>query len=152
MRHFDGTFWWDILMRHLMRRLIRLLMRHFDETFWCHILMRHLLRHLKETCWLDILMKGFDGTFWCDILMKHFDDKFWWDILLAGNGWKFVLNFSILHDMWHGTHDMWYVTCDTWHVTGSGRKTFSQNLSSLALTVWEWRYDEDILTNHDWNN
>ena len=30
---------------------------------------------------------------------------------------------------------MWHVTCDTWHVRR--RWTFSQNYSSLTLTVWE---------------
>ena len=46
-------------------------------------------------------------------------------------------------DMWHNTHAMWHLTYDRW-----GRWTFSQNVSSLALTVWEWRFDEDIFTNH----
>ena len=32
---------------------------------------------------------------------------------------------------------------DRWHVTGGGRRTFSQNVSSLALTAWEWRFVED---------
>ena len=35
---------------------------------------------------------------------------------------------------------------DTWHGTGGGRSTFSQHFSSLALTVWEWRFDENIST------
>ena len=39
------------------------------------------------------------------------------------------------------------MTCDTWHLTGGGRWTFPPNLSSLTLTVWEWRFVEDIFTN-----
>ena len=39
-------------------------------------------------------------------------------------------------DKWHGTPDMWKVTCDMWW-------TFSKNVSSLALMVWEWRRFED---------
>ena len=34
-------------------------------------------------------------------------------------------------------------------MTGGGRWTFSQNFSSLALTVWEWRCLEDIFTKYD---
>ena len=39
--------------------------------------------------------------------------------------------------MWQVTGDMWHVTRDMWHMTGGGSWTFSQNVSSLALTVWE---------------
>ena len=46
--------------------------------------------------------------------------------------------------MWHVTCDMWHVTCDAWHVRGGW--TFCQNVSFLALMVWEWRYFEDIST------
>ena len=97
MRHFDETFWWDILMRHFGEKFWGdTLIRHFDETFWRDILMRHY----DETFWLDILIRHFDKTFWWDILMvqlmKHFDDKFWWDILMAGNGRKFCFNMSRL--------------------------------------------------------
>ena len=35
------------------------------------------------------------------------------------------------------TCDTWHVTYTMWHMTVGGRWTFSQNLSSLALTVWE---------------
>ena len=59
-------------------------------------------------------------------------------------------------DTWHVTHDMWHKTCDTWHVTQGGGWTFSQNVSSPALTVLDQQYLEDILTNHDllnqWTN
>ena len=54
--------------------------------------------------------------------------------------------------MWHVTRDTWHVTCDTWHVTRDmwhvtwlGGWTFSQNFSSLALTVSDLCYYEDIL-------
>ena len=33
-----------------------------------------------------------------------------------------------------------------WHITGGGRWTFSQNVSFLFFTVWEWRCSEDIPT------
>ena len=38
----------------------------------------------------------------------------------------------------------WHVTCDTWHVTRSRGWTFSQNFSSLALTVCDLWYYEDL--------
>ena len=41
--------------------------------------------------------------------------------------------------MWHMTHD---VTRDTWHVTCLCGWTFSQNFSSLALTVCDLLYYE----------
>ena len=53
--------------------------------------------------------------------------------------------------MWHVTCDVWHVTCDTWHVTRDmwhvtccGGWTFSQNFSSLALTVCDLWYYEDL--------
>ena len=39
---------------------------------------------------------------------------------------------------------MWHVTRDTWHMTCLGGWTFSQNLSSLALTVCDLGYYEDL--------
>ena len=72
--------------------------------------------------------------------------------------------WHMTHDTWHGTRDMllyyifgsktalvymWHVTCDTWHMTGMGRWTFSQNFSSPALMVWEWRFVEDIQSYED---
>ena len=39
---------------------------------------------------------------------------------------------------------MWHVTCDMWHETCLGGWTFSQNLSSLALTVCDLWYYEDL--------
>ena len=47
-------------------------------------------------------------------------------------------------DMWHLTRDTWHATCDTWHVTRLGVWTFSQNFSSLALTVCDLWYYEDL--------
>ena len=35
------------------------------------------------------------------------------------------------------------MTCDMWHVTYGGGWTFSQNVSSLALAVWDRQYLED---------
>ena len=57
--------------------------------------------------------------------------------------------WHVTHDMWHVTHDTWHVTCDTWHVTHDtwhvwGGWTFSQNFSSLALTVCDLWYYEDL--------
>ena len=55
-------------------------------------------------------------------------------------------------DMWHVTCDTWHVTHDMWHMTGS---TFSQNFSSLALTVWElkWHVTPDTwhVTHDTWH-
>ena len=47
-------------------------------------------------------------------------------------------------DMWHMTRDMWHVTRDMWHVTCCGGWTFSQNFSSLAFTVCDLRFYEDL--------
>ena len=44
------------------------------------------------------------------------------------------------------THDIRYVTYDMWHVTRGGRWAFSQNIKSLAHTVWEWRCFEGSWT------
>ena len=46
--------------------------------------------------------------------------------------------------MWHVTPDIWHLTRDMWHVTLGGGWIFSQNVSSLALIVWEWRCPEDL--------
>ena len=45
-------------------------------------------------------------------------------------------------DMWHMTYDTWHETHETWHVTGCGEWTFSQNFSSLAITICDllWRF------------
>ena len=50
----------------------------------------------------------------------------------------------VTHDMWNVTCDMWHVTCDTWHLTCWGLWTFSQSFSSLALTVSDLWYYEDM--------
>ena len=49
-------------------------------------------------------------------------------------------------DMWHMTRDTWHVTRDMWHVTRDtiGGWTFSQNFSSLALTICDLWYYEDL--------
>ena len=48
--------------------------------------------------------------------------------------------------MWHVTCDMWHVTHDMSHVTHDlfGGLIFSQNFSSLALTVCDLWYYEDL--------
>ena len=43
--------------------------------------------------------------------------------------------------MWRVTRKMWYLTHDRWG-----------EVSSLALMVWEWRFDENISTNFDLMN
>ena len=48
-------------------------------------------------------------------------------------------------DTWHVTSNMWYMTHDR-----RGRWTFYKNFSSLAFTVCEWRYFENMFTKHDW--
>ena len=47
---------------------------------------------------------------------------------------------------------MWHVSCVTCHVTPICGWTFSQNVNSLAFTVWEWRCSEDISTKDEWPN
>ena len=54
-------------------------------------------------------------------------------------------------DTWHMTHDTWHMTHDTWHVWGGGW-TFSQNFSSLALTVCDLWYYEDLEEKDEWIN
>ena len=49
-------------------------------------------------------------------------------------------------DMWHMTRDTCHLPCDMWHMTHRVGWTFSQNLSSLALPVWDWECLEHILT------
>ena len=43
--------------------------------------------------------------------------------------------------MWHLARDMWHLTRDGW-----GEVNFSQNFSSIAFTLWKWRFVEDIFT------
>ena len=45
---------------------------------------------------------------------------------------------------WHVTHDTWHVTIDTLHVTCLGWWTFFQNFRSLAFTVCDFWYYEDL--------
>ena len=54
--------------------------------------------------------------------------------------------------MLHVTCDMWHVTRarDTWHVTCLRGWTFSQNFSSLARTVCDLWYYEDLEEKDDW--
>ena len=50
---------------------------------------------------------------------------------------------------------MWQVTGDTWHVTRDmclGGWTFSSNFSSLALTVYDLWYYEDLEEKDEWIN
>ena len=56
---------------------------------------------------------------------------------------------QVTYDIWQLTHDMWLMTYDTLHMTGWVMWTFSQNLSSLALTVWDWRCFEDLEENDE---
>ena len=55
-------------------------------------------------------------------------------------------------DMWHMTGDTWHVTHDMWHVTCCGGWTFSQHFSSLALTVCDLWYYEDLEEKDHWLN
>ena len=52
--------------------------------------------------------------------------------------------WHVTSDMWHVTRDTWHVTRVTWHMTCLGGWTFSQNFSSLALTVCDLWYYEDL--------
>ena len=71
------------------------------------------------------------------------------------------LTYDMWHvtcDMWHMTcdtlhmtHDMWHVTCYMWYVTCCGGWTFSQNFSSLALTLCDVWYFEDLEQKADWS-
>ena len=51
---------------------------------------------------------------------------------------------KVTHDMWHMTCDTWHMTHDTCHMTCWGGWAFSQNFNSLALTVCDLWYYEDI--------
>ena len=67
-----------------------------------------------------------------------------WPIKIVETAGKSIECCLVTTDPFHGNQ------CDMWHMTGGGRWTFSQNFSSLALTVWEWRCSEDISTKDDW--
>ena len=53
-------------------------------------------------------------------------------------------------DTWHVTRYMWHATCDIWHVTCLGGWSFSQNFSSLALTVYDLWYYTDLEEKDEW--
>ena len=53
-------------------------------------------------------------------------------------------------DTWHVTRDKWHMTHDMWNVPRGGGWAFSQNVSALALTVWETQCFEDISTKDHW--
>ena len=143
MRHFDKTFWWDILIRH------------FDKTFWWDILMRRLnetfnytfwweilLRYFDETFWWQILMRHNDKTFWWDILMRHFDETFWWDILIRHMN-CILRTLMTCNDLW-------------WHLMIFDHLWYGDDVNGMALwhfwlslvyfitvrpslTFWVWR-------------
>ena len=58
--------------------------------------------------------------------------------------------WHMTHYMWYAKCNMWHVTCNTWDVTCCGGWTFSQKFSSLALTVYNLWYFEDLEENADW--
>ena len=60
--------------------------------------------------------------------------------------------WHVTRDMWHVTRDMWHVTRDTGHMTCFGGWTFYENFSSLALTVCDLWYYEDLEEKADWMN
>ena len=47
-------------------------------------------------------------------------------------------------DTWHLTRDTCHPTYDTWYVTDGGGWTFSQNVSFLALTIWDLLCCDDL--------
>ena len=53
-------------------------------------------------------------------------------------------------DMWLVTCERWHVTHDTCHVRCCGGQIFSQNFLSLALTVCDLWYFEDLEGRADW--
>ena len=77
---------------------------------------------------------------------------------LSGNSihWQHLLNlkkkrFKIKKNrkkrhLSHVIHDIWLVTCDMSHTVGGWR--FSQNFSSLALPVWEYRRFEHVISTY----
>ena len=60
--------------------------------------------------------------------------------------------WEVTFEMWHVTHDMWHMTRDTRHVKCLGGWTFSQNFSSLALTVCDLCYYKDLEEKAHWLN
>ena len=51
---------------------------------------------------------------------------------------------TVTLDIWHVILATWHVSHDMWHMTHGVGWTFTQNFSSLALTVWEWRGFQDF--------
>ena len=71
--------------------------------------------------------------------------------MITCNTWHMTCDtWHVTHDTWHVTHDMWHVTQKTWHVTGCGGWIFSQDFSSLALTVCDLWYFKDLEEKADW--
>ena len=62
-------------------------------------------------------------------------------------------SFTTLSNLFSGykkrRKKMWHVRHDMWHMTHSVGWTFSQNFSSLPLSVWDWQCFEYISTNPD---
>ena len=53
---------------------------------------------------------------------------------------------NVTCDLWHVTYDIWHMTRDMLLVTRLGRWTFSQNFTSLALTICDlWYYEDDLM-------
>ena len=69
--------------------------------------------------------------------------------LFQKNSKKKPYMWHLTGDTWHVTPDMWHVTRGMWHLTHGGGLTFSPNFISLALTVWDFWYLED-LEEKDW--
>ena len=80
-----------------------------------------------------------------------------WASIITTNGINFLMTGPLMTDFLltssailskkNATRDTWHVTHDMWHMLGGWK--ISQNLSSLALTVWEVCCFEYISTNQD---
>ena len=125
---------------------------YYDDWKTCKFYENCMLCNKKKTSLFHRLKKNYSGFPWQDIASTKtrrgspVDDRPSTDKLH-----HFVQKKM---DTWHVTRDTLHVTHDTWHVTRDtfGGWTFSLNFSSLALTVCDLWYYEDILGKGSLNN
>ena len=105
-------------------------------------------------CWEDIVTKGS----LTHLMNQSMNDGGYCRTAPATPGLLMIKNWSRTQiDLWHVTGYLWQVTIDTghmthdtWHMRHSIGWTFSQNFSSLALTVCDLWYYEDLEEKDHW--
>ena len=82
-------------------------MWHFNGNFWYDILIDILMGNFYRAFWWKMLMENFYGTFWWDIFIA-FDDR-WWPLLTVDDCWWQLMTIDDLwwplmngDDLWNG--------------------------------------------------